>query len=82
MSHYSRLTGLLNLRGSDIPYNPVFFAYASVSPSEVCLFVDKEKLSPEVEQHFKDEGLEVNVRPYEEVRDHVSEVLPALVSAS
>ncbi len=32
---------LLNLRGSDIPYNPVFMAYAIVSMKDVALFCDK-----------------------------------------
>ncbi|KAF4518461.1 hypothetical protein B566_EDAN002116 [Ephemera danica] len=60
---------LLNLRGSDISYNPVFFAYASIGPDQVCLFVDSEKMSLPVEQHFTEEGLSVTVRPYRAVRD-------------
>ena len=30
---------LLNLRGSDIAYNPVFFSYAAVTEEEVVLFL-------------------------------------------
>ena len=29
---------LLNLRGSDIAYNPVFFSYAAVTEEEVVFF--------------------------------------------
>lgn len=32
---------LLNLRGSDIMYNPVFFSYVVISQNEVCLFVNE-----------------------------------------
>lgn len=39
---------LLNLRGTDIDFNPVFFAYCIVTKTDVYLFVDKEKLTPEV----------------------------------
>lgn len=28
-------TGLFNLRGSDIDYNPVFFGYAIITPTDV-----------------------------------------------
>ena len=28
------LTGLYNLRGSDVPYNPVFFAYAIITKDD------------------------------------------------
>lgn len=40
---------LLNLRGTDIDFNPVFFAYCVVTHTDVYLFVDKEKLTPDVE---------------------------------
>lgn len=40
---------LLNLRGTDIDFNPVFFAYCIVTKTDVYLFVDKEKLTPDVE---------------------------------
>jgi Xaa-Pro aminopeptidase len=33
------ISGLFNLRGSDIAFNPVFFAYAIVSADHVYLYV-------------------------------------------
>jgi len=50
---------LLNLRGSDIPYNPVFFSYALFcrKSGKFCtqLFVNKEKFdSPEIKKHCED----------------------------
>ena len=66
---------LLNLRGSDIEYNPVFFAYAYVSaaapsvPADgegkgtALLFVDERQLGDGVKEHL---GAEVEVRAYTE----------------
>ena len=39
---------LLNIRGSDVPFNPVVVSYCLVSMSSVALYVDKQKLTPEV----------------------------------
>ncbi len=42
------LAWLLNLRGSDIMYNPVFTGFGWVEKDRTFLFIDKEKLSKEV----------------------------------
>ena len=39
---------LFNLRGSDIDYNPVFFAYALVTPESSTLYINEKKLTKEV----------------------------------
>ncbi|KAI6131463.1 peptidase M24, structural domain-containing protein [Pisolithus croceorrhizus] len=54
---------LLNLRGSDIDFNPVFFAYAIVMRDFAVLFVDKSQLDDSVKTHL---GQEVSIRPYED----------------
>jgi len=56
----------LNLRGSDVHCNPVFVSYLLIAPNDVTLYINKVKLSPEVEAYLKAEG--VGVAPYEEVR--------------
>ena len=56
----------LNLRGSDVHCNPVFVSYLLIAPSDVTLYINKVKLSSEVEAYLKAEG--VGVAPYEEVR--------------
>lgn len=49
----SFLAGLLNLRGSDIMFNPVFFSWLVVtSTGEVHLFVDASKVTRLVRQHL------------------------------
>eukprot|EP00889_Picochlorum_renovo_P005920 jgi/Picre1/32950/NNA_008277.t1 len=35
---------LLNLRGSDVPYNPVFLSYVIITDSEAMLFIDADKV--------------------------------------
>lgn len=44
---------LFNLRGSDIPFNPVFFAYAIISMDKVYLFIDDSKLSSSALAHLQ-----------------------------
>ena len=56
----------LNLRGSDVHCNPVFVSYLLIAPNDVTLYINKVKLSSEVEAYLKAEG--VGVAPYEDVR--------------
>jgi Xaa-Pro aminopeptidase len=66
---------LLNLRGSDIDYNPVFFAYCIVTINSADLFVDAEKLTPEVSQSLVSGDDRVNVRPYDSIFTYVEKSL-------
>ncbi|EFO17243.1 hypothetical protein LOAG_11257 [Loa loa] len=43
---------LLNIRGSDIPYNPVVYAIIFMTPDEVHLFINKRKLNNEILNHL------------------------------
>ena len=61
---------LLNLRGNDIPYNPVFFSYALLYKTSegfsTHLFVNKEKLNtPELNQYCIDN--KIKLFDYEEI---------------
>jgi Xaa-Pro aminopeptidase len=55
----------LNLRGTDVHCNPVFVSYLLISSKNVTLYINKVKLTPEVETYLKAEG--VGVAPYEAV---------------
>ena len=55
----------LNLRGTDVHCNPVFVSYLLISSKNVTLYINKVKLTPEVETYLKAEGVEV--APYEDV---------------
>ncbi|KAF8149398.1 peptidase M24, structural domain-containing protein [Crassisporium funariophilum] len=56
---------VLNLRGSDIPYNPLFHAYLFVTFDKAILFVESAKLHPDVIQYLQD--INVEQRGYTEL---------------
>lgn len=51
---------LTNLRGTDVHCTPVFVAYLLVAPDETTLYINKEKLTPEVLEYLKGEGIGVD----------------------
>lgn len=55
----------LNLRGTDVHCSPVFVSYLLISTTDVTLYINKAKLSPEVVEYLKSEG--VGVAPYDEI---------------
>lgn len=65
---------ILNLRGNDIEYNPVFFAYLLISYSESSfqgtLFVNPEKVAPDLLEYLTTN--QVSVLPYSSVSAHLS----------
>jgi Xaa-Pro aminopeptidase len=65
VSMLDEIAWLFNLRGNDIPYNPVFFSYASVTPTTATLHIDESKLSSECQEYLAENG--VSVRPYEKI---------------
>ena len=56
----------LNLRGTDVRCNPVFVSYLLISSTSVTLYINKEKLTPEVMAYLKGEG--VGVDAYENIQ--------------
>lgn len=46
-----------NIRGTDVTYNPVVISYAFVSENESVLFIDPKKLTADVADHLKKEGV-------------------------
>ncbi|OXA57386.1 xaa-Pro aminopeptidase 1 [Folsomia candida] len=66
---------LLNLRGSDIPYNPVFFVYVIVSPSMLHIFIDPRKVNNEIRSSITSElNNNVEFHSYECVVDKLKEL--------
>ncbi|XP_014608134.1 PREDICTED: xaa-Pro aminopeptidase 1-like [Polistes canadensis] len=62
---------LLNLRGSDIPYNPVFFAFVVLTKDELHFFVDVRSLTEEAIQQMTNEGIKPNYHPYSDIHDFI-----------
>lgn len=65
VSMLDEIAWLFNLRGSDIPYNPVFFSYALITQEAATLFIQGSKLGEETLAHLAANG--VSVRPYDDV---------------
>jgi Xaa-Pro aminopeptidase len=66
------LAWTFNLRGSDVECNPVFLAYACVSPEQTTLFVDSKKLSAEIRKKLETEG--IHLRNYSEIISFLQEL--------
>jgi Xaa-Pro aminopeptidase len=50
---------LLNLRGADVPYNPVFLGHVLIGPDTVQLFVGPGKVEPALEKVLKSDGVDL-----------------------
>lgn len=57
VSSLDTIAWIFNLRGSDVEYNPVFVAYAHISPKQTVLFIDPKKVNPDVATHLQKEGI-------------------------
>jgi Xaa-Pro aminopeptidase len=65
---------MLNLRGSDIAFNPVFFSYAAVTEEEVVLFINPAQVTTKLRESLttEDMGESVSVRDYSDIKDYIS----------
>ena len=57
----------LNLRGSDVHCNPVFVSYLLIDTKTTTLFINDEKLTPEVRAYLTAQG--VQTAPYNHIKD-------------
>ena len=74
VSALDEVAWLFNLRGADIPFNPVFRSYALIAHDSVTLYVDQEKVTDEIRAHLKPAN--VRLAPYDaiwsELKTHAS----------
>ncbi|KAI0526346.1 aminopeptidase-like protein [Xylaria bambusicola] len=70
ISMLDEIAWLFNLRGNDIPYNPVFFSYAVVTPEQATLYIDSSKLSSECQASL--EQNKVVIKPYQDIFSDVT----------
>ncbi len=66
VSALDSIAWLFNLRGKDIPFNPVFIAYALITGKDAVVFIDKKKVTKEVKASLKGQ---VDFRGYAELKD-------------
>ncbi|SCV00861.1 LANO_0F08944g1_1 [Lachancea nothofagi CBS 11611] len=70
---------LLNLRGSDIAYNPVFYAYLLLKGDETILFTD-DPYDDKIKEYLEINN--VTVQPYHEIWDYLSSTASAYSQSS
>lgn len=71
MSALDDVAWTLNLRGTDVHCTPVFVSYLLISTTSATLYINKEKLTPEVEAHLESQG--VKMADYDDVRKGIKE---------
>lgn len=60
---------LLNWRGSDIPFNPVFFAYVILTLKDIHVFIDYFRIIQPALDQLKKEGVDAIFHPYKHPYD-------------
>jgi Xaa-Pro aminopeptidase len=63
---------VLNLRGSDVPYNPVFVAHLLIGPQVATLFVSDGKLPPQLRTRLAADG--VQLAGYDQLASHLAKL--------
>lgn len=67
--------GLLNLRGSDIAYNPVFYSYAIITPDDLYIFVEKSKLPTNFDQHLAQNEVTARIHDYADIKNVLTNLI-------
>ncbi|KAF0316308.1 putative Xaa-Pro aminopeptidase P [Colletotrichum sp. SAR11_59] len=70
VSMLDEIAWLFNLRGDDIPYNPVFFSYAIITNESATLYIDKSKLGEATRAYLSDNG--IAIKSYESIFEAIS----------
>ncbi|WP_240916369.1 aminopeptidase family protein P [Pedobacter sp. HDW13] len=74
ISSLDDIAWLFNIRGKDVDYNPVALSFALITPNEVKLFIDVEKLSESDINTLKQQS--VALYPYAAITEELKELLP------
>lgn len=69
LTNMDDIVWLLNIRGNDVPCNPVVLSYAVVTEKEFDLFINEKTLNREVRDYLQ--GIDVTVKPYNEIYEFV-----------
>ncbi|GAA5939086.1 aminopeptidase P family protein [Sporobolomyces koalae] len=79
VSQLDEIAWLLNLRGNDIPYNPVFFAFLALptsASSKPTLFIDLDQVPQKVYEYLA--KLHLLIEPYDGLNDFCRDLPPKL----
>ena len=83
ISRLDDIAWLLNLRGNDIPYNPVFFSYALFCKNKngiyTELFINKKKVdSPEIKKYCQEN--KIQIYDYNDIFEHLKKSSEDLIT--
>lgn len=73
VSKLEEIAWTLNIRGADEPYSPIFISYLLVGMDSAVLFVEKAKMTDEVQKQLK--SAEVEIEAYSEALNGVKTAL-------
>ncbi|XP_067616242.1 xaa-Pro aminopeptidase ApepP isoform X1 [Eurosta solidaginis] len=68
----------LNLRGSDIDFNPVFFAYLIIDMDKIKLFIDESKLPEHFGNYQKENNIDIKILQYDFIEDELQTTINSL----
>ncbi len=74
LSSLDDIAWTFNLRGNDVPYNPLFVAHAVIGLQEAALFITPEKMPDAIRRRLHRDG--IKTYPYTSVTDYLGK-LPA-----
>lgn len=63
---------VLNLRGSDVAFNPVFVSYLVVSENSATLFINESKVPDDIQSRLSKDN--VNILPYDHITSFLMEI--------
>ncbi|WP_202741538.1 aminopeptidase P family protein [Acinetobacter calcoaceticus] len=72
ISSLDDIAWILNARGQDVEYNPVFLSHLYVSAKQTILFIDAEKVDVSIQQALAADGIEI--RNYEDTAKFISNI--------
>ena len=72
LSSLDDIAWLLNIRSSDIEFNPVCMSYILYSNQSFTFFIHKDKISVDDQNTFRQEG--IDVLPYDELLDEIAKI--------
>ncbi|EPR7842748.1 aminopeptidase P family protein [Acinetobacter baumannii] len=77
ISSLDDIAWVLNARGQDVEYNPVFISHLYISAQQAVLFIDSNKVDSTTQQAFKADGIEI--RDYQDSAQFLANISNASV---
>lgn len=77
ISSLDDIAWILNARGQDVEYNPVFLSHLYVSAKQTVLFIDAEKVDVSIQQALATDGIEI--RNYQDTAQFLANISDASV---